>query len=257
MSKQNLHPKILQLRNAVGNNAIYRSKPIEQPESTRSMNSSTDDGRLLKMYFCIFGVKDDYGCIPMKGCFKKSIEERGPKSNATYKITVLWQHKQDEPLCVPSILKEDDIGLYAEFSPDEGVETCDRCVIQVRSGTVNNGSYGFNYVWDKMRYDEKSDSILMYETELYEVSPVTIGSQTGTYAVRNAAGVYVDEFLADETEDLIKQIPRKLHLAIRSIIDRHISLAKTQPLEQRRRALGKNKPKQAINYKRVIKEFNL
>jgi HK97 family phage prohead protease len=257
-----LHPKILELRNSIGHIPIHTNNHYSQPLEIRAANKVVDESnpRLLKMYFCIFGVPDDYGCVPQKGCFKKSLKERGPNSNATYKITALNQHRQHMPLCIPTVLKEDEVGLYAEFAPDEGVSHCDEMVIQVRSGTINNGSYGFNYVWDKMEYDEKSQKIHIYESDLYEISPVTIGSQKGTFAVRNAKGILEDEYLLDETEDLIKKLPRQYHLELRGLIARHITLASNgQPLETRQQALKKtNKPKQGgLDIDFLTKNFTL
>jgi len=256
-SQKSLHPKILELRNKVGTSPFHLSKPVEQPLAVRKIMQDDENPRLLKMYFAVWGVKDDYGTRPVKGCFAKSIEERGPASKATYQITALWQHNQSEPLCKPSVLREDEIGLYAEFIPDEGIPTCDRCVIQVRSGTINNGSYGFNYIWDKMKYNEQDDCIDMYECNLFEISPVTIPSQTGTFAVRGANGELTDKFLEEETEDLIKQLPRKYHLELRSLINRHITLAQNQPLEQRRTALDTDKPQQGkkVDYNYLLKNL--
>lgn len=255
-----LHPKIQALRNNVGSSPIHRFFPnkealaaVRAPAPKKPVN----DSREIEQYFAIFGVPDDWGTVPVAGCFKKSLQERGPQSKGNFKIPVLWQHKQDDPLCIPTILEEDEIGLRGVYSPDP-VPSGDRCVIQVRSGTVNNGSYGFNYMWDKMEYVEKTGLILIHELECYEVSPVTIGSQKETFAKRNADGTYSDEFLIDETEDLLKQIPRKFHLEIRSLIDRHISLAQTQPLEQRRKALDTGKPtKDGMNLEFLIDNFKL
>jgi uncharacterized protein len=251
-----LHPKIQALRNEVGYLPIHefmpnRKKYEEKDVKYRAPQSSDNDSeRLIKQYFCIWGVPDDYGTQPMKGCFVKSLNERGPDSKATNKIVVLNQHNQRSPLCIPMVLKEDEIGLYGEYEPDPEIEENDILVKRVKRGTINGGSYGFNYVWDKMEYDEKSDSILMFECELFEVSPVTLASQGGTFVVRNKNGTYEDKFLEEETEDLIKQIPRKYHLEIRSLITRHISLAKMQPLQNKRKALKNGKPKQrgAIDY---------
>lgn len=257
-----LHPKIEALRSKIGHIPIHlfvpsRDKWNEQPLETRSIKVSDTEGeRLIKQYFCIFGVPDDYGTVPVKGCFSKSLQERGPKTKSNYKIVVLNQHDQKDPLCLPIILEEDEIGLYGEYEPDP-MESGDRLLLQVRRGTINQGSYGFNYCWDKMEYDDSSGLILMKECDLQEVSPVTIGSQKQTFVVRNAAGVYEDKFLADETEDLIKQIPRKYQLELRSIISRHISLAQIQPLEHRQKALDEIKPKQGdFDINSLIKLFN-
>lgn len=243
-----LHPKILELRNSVGYKPIYEFIPSrktndDKTKGYRAPVVSEDNPRLIKQYFCIWGVADDYGTQPMKGCFKKSINERGPSSDATNKIVVLNGHRQSEPLCKPLVLKEDEIGLYGEYIPDEGIQSNDDLVIRVKSGTTNGGSYGFHYVWDKMEYDEKTDKIHMYECDLFEVSPVVIPSQIGTFVVRSRI---FDEVLQRETESMIRKIPRNLQLEMRSLINRHISLAETQPPEQQQKALEKRKPKQRL-----------
>jgi len=226
-----LHQKILELRAKVGSSPIHRFAPTQsrdKVELRKPKQSSTENERLIKQYFCIFGIPDDYGTVPIKGCFSKSLQERGPASSASSKIPVLWQHKQDEPLCVPSVLIEDEIGLYGEYEPDP-IQIGERCIIQVKRGTINNGSYGFNYIWDKMEYDEEKDLIIMKEVNLFEVSPVTIGSQRETFVVRSSDGTYIDECLIDDTEDMIRRVPKTMRMELRSLIDRHISLAKLQP----------------------------
>jgi hypothetical protein len=212
------------------------------------------EDRLIKQYFCLFGIPDDYGTVPVKGCFKKSIDERGPLSDASYKITVLNQHDQKNPLCKPSVLIEDQFGLYGEYTPDEGIGSNDVLVKRIKNGTINNGSYGFNYVWDKMEYDDETGLIMMFECNLFEVSPVTIGSQTGTFVKRSSNGIFEDETLEDETEGLIKAISKKYQLQIRSLINRHISLAKLgKPTNE---SLTDDKPTKAkldLNY--LLKKF--
>jgi HK97 family phage prohead protease len=235
-----LHPKVQALRNSVGASPIKKFYPTVAIDSTRAATVD-ESSRRVKMYFAIFGVPDDYGTVPVKGCFTKSLQERGPGSASNYKIVVLWQHDQKDPLCLPVILQEDEHGLYGEFEPDD-VPSGNRCITQIRSGTINQGSYGFNYVWDKIEYDDKTGLLFMKEVDLYEVSPVTIGSQKETHAVRSADGTLIDEFLEEETSDLMKLIPRKHHLEFRSIIDRHISLAKAAALDTRK-ALQEPKPK--------------
>lgn len=250
-----LHPKIEAFRKNLGYLPSYKGGVAKQPESIRESNSSNSNGRLLKQYFCIWGVPDDYGTVPVKGCFSKSLNERGPNTNATYKITALWQHRLQDPLGVPSVLIEDEIGLYGEVTPDEGVQVCDECVIRVRSGTVNNGSYGFNYNWDKMEYDEKRDLIIMKECELLEVSFVTIGSQKETYGVRSSNGLS-DTAIVDDTESFINSLPRKYQIEARSLISRHIALSNFKPDNS---TLETRKPKKqnVLDYDFLTTNFTL
>lgn len=262
-----LHPKIQALRNSVGHLAIHRFIPsrktsTEYSQKTTPKMSKRDnaDDREIEQYFAVWGVADDYGTMPMKGCFKKSIKERGPKSDVPGKIVVLDQHRQTMPVCVPSEIKEDDTGLYGRYSPDK-IPRCDDLLVQVRSSTINNGSYGFNYVWDMMDYNEKSEVIEMYECILEELSPVTFGSQRETFVIRNQNGIYIpsDPELVDDMEALIKKLPRQYHLEIRGLINRHISLALNQPVNQIEEIpLKKRKPKQrVIDFEYLIDNLNL
>jgi len=254
-----LHPKIQALRNSVGTTPILYSNrftKLEVPLETRRQKSDYEK-RVLRQYFAIWGVPDDYGTVPMKGSWTKSIRERGPKSDSKYKITALYMHNQRDSVGLPTLIEEDEIGLYAEIPILEGIQVCDELIIRHKASVCNNGSAGFNYVWDKMEYDESTDLIHMKEVEGFELSFVTIGAQQETYGVRGADGILRDETLIDETEQLIRNIPRKHHLELRSIIDRHISLAKSQPLEQRQKALDKPKPtKSGIDYDYLTKYFS-
>ena len=260
MSKQlkQLHPRIQQLRSKVGTTPIHKGHlhgGVMQPEEIRAANSSSDN-RLIKAYHCIFGEPDDCGTVFHKGAFAQSIQQRGPSSNAKYKITTVFMHDLTDPLCVPSVIKEDDIGLYSEWSPDEGVPSADRTVIQVRSGTINNFSFGFNYNWDEnaMKYDANDDLVHIYDCYLWELSPVTIGSQVDTYAVRGHAKN--EDYLIEETEEFIKTINRKDQLYLRQLIDRHITLAKSQSLELRQKEQDEDKPAhEGLDFKLLLNHF--
>ena len=64
-------------------------------------------------------------------------------------------------------------------------------------------------------------------------------------------GILLKPRTRKETEALIRRLPREHHLELRTIIDRHISLARVQPLEIRQTALDEVKPKQEgldLNY---------
>ncbi len=249
-----LHAKIKELQLRVGN------APITYSDFAFEHRAKVDENtRLIKAYFAVWGVPDMIGTVCVRGCFSKSLQERGPQSQAKQKILVLYMHDQKDPLCVPAVLQEDDYGLYGEFSPDE-VPSGDRTVLQVKSGTINQFSFGFNYVWDKMEYDEQRKVVLMKECDLYEVSPVSIGSNKETFAVRS--GYTVEQelgFLQEETEEFIKTVPRAHQLELRQLITRHISLAKSEPLEALRKALEVGEPvaKEVTLYKSILNEFKL
>lgn len=245
-----LHPKIQELKNKEGSSPIRKATPFVHTEQTRA--AAKTEGRIMKQYFCIFGVKDDRGTMPIKGCFSKSINERGPDSKSTFKIPALYMHSQRDSVGLPIVLKEDDIGLYGEVPALEGVQVAEELLIRHRSGTCNNGSYGFDYVWDKMEYDETIDAVIMKEVDLFEITFCTIGSQRETYGVRSLDEDYTDDFLEEDTKKLLKLIPKERRLEMRCLIDRHITLAQNKPSK----TLEERKPQHVgINIDSLIKKL--
>lgn len=222
-----LHPKIKELQ--------LRAAPINYSSTyVDTKGELTEDEKGGKAYFCIWGVRDTYGTVWMKGCFSKSISERGPQSSANQKIAFCWQHDVRDPIGRFLVLKEDEVGLYGEWEFDdfEAVPSAKRAKSQIRSGTINGYSFGFEYVWDKMEYREDDDSILVKEANLYEGSPVTFASIRETKTVRSVQELEVEkEYLTSDTEEFIKSIPRSKQLELRQLIARHISLSQLKPDE--------------------------
>ena len=56
------------------------------------------ESRTISGYASVFGNKDKVGDILIKGCFSKSIQDRGPESAANDKIIMLWMHDMEEPI---------------------------------------------------------------------------------------------------------------------------------------------------------------
>lgn len=141
--------------------------------------SADSASRTISGYAAMFGNKDRDGDILLKGCFAKSIADRGPESDAKGKILLLWQHDRSQPLGRITALREDEKGLYFEAEIDE-IELGDRAIKQLESGTLNQFSIGFSYVRDAMQYDEQSDTYIVSEVKLYEVSVVSIAANPET-----------------------------------------------------------------------------
>jgi len=237
-----LHPKIIELQKRIG------ATPFVRGDNCTRKAAIEADNRLVKAYHCIFGEVDDRGTLWMKGAFKRSIDERGPKSSAKYKIAVLYMHDIRDPIGLPAVLEETDEGLYAEYEPDD-VPSGNRVVTQVRSGTINNFSFGFKPVWEKMEYDSDKDAVIVMEAELLEISPVTIGSNMNTHSVRGLTEEN-DDFLLEETEEFIRSIPRKQQLELRQLIDRHRLDACSKPTSTTRAG-------SSIDYKYLLNNLKL
>lgn len=181
--------------------------------------------RLVKGYLAVFGVRDTYGTAAIKGCFSRSIKERGPESSAKNKIIFLAFHDACNPLGSFTVLREDDYGLYFEALVSDARDL-DRILIQIQDGTINQYSYGFRYIWEQMEYDETTDTIWMKEVHLIEGSCLAINaSVTDTYTVRTD-----EEFdtavvnLNIEMEDAIIGLPPRRQIEIRQLITRYKTL---------------------------------
>ncbi len=168
-----------------------RAAPINYSSvSVNDMGQLTEresllDSRVVEGYGVIWNKVNDYGEKVIKGAYSKSIREMGPGSSANYQIKFLYQHNQGDPLSLFDEIKEDEIGLYFRTKPLDDVSNADRTIKQIRSGTLNNFSIGFDYVWDKMEYDETDDSLVIKEAKLFEISVVGIPADMNTFAKRN------------------------------------------------------------------------
>ena len=197
------------------------------------------ESRKVSGYLAVFGNRDDDGDILIKGCFSKSIRERGPQSSTNRKIAFLWQHDSKDPIGKLTTLKEDDYGLYFEAVIDEGVESADRALIQLKSGTLNQFSIGYLYVWDNCEYDSNSNSLMCKELNLFEGSVVTLGCNELTYfaGMKSQQKEEKSMEIKKETESFIKSLPTQYQYDIRQIIAKNINIIlaskkKTAPQDQ-------------------------
>lgn len=238
----------------------YRNISVNVKGQLTSSDFQKDlDNRIINGYLATWGTVNDYGEMFIKGAFSKSIQERGPASSSKYKITFLWMHDSHDPLSLFAELTEDDYGLRFRTAPLDDVPNADRCIKQIRSGTLNQFSAGFNYVWDKIEWNTDEDCLVLLEAELMEGSVVTMGSDCETYAMRSSADFDTAMVsLNDDIEDFIKTIPRKQQLELRQLITRHKSLSKIEPLELRQAALGQDEPVGAVmDYKHLLTDLKI
>lgn len=193
--------------------------------------SYNGDSRTISGYGAIFGNRDKAHDILVPGCFAKSIRERGPQSKANDKIIMLWMHKMDQPIGKITRLVEDDKGLYFEAVIDE-IETGDRAIKQLESGTLNQFSIGYNYVADQLKYDEALDAFLVKEVVLYEISVVSIGCNgeteyTGLKSIEEKEGEMAR--LQKELNEVIRELPITSKQKINEVLSKAISLSKIEP----------------------------
>lgn len=251
-----LHPRIKELRR--------KALPVTfggmqvRSDGTLSDNELTLEDKTVKGYAAVWNIPDSYGTYFIRGAFSKSIQERGPDSNSKYKIIFLWQHDMKNPIGQVTVLREDDYGLYFEavLDADMEVDDADRALQQIKSGTLNQFSFGFNYIWDKVSYNEMLDLIEVREVELMEISVVTLGSQTETYAVRSGAD-NTDAIieLNIKTEQFIKSLPRAQQFELRQLIADQIALRSAEPLNKQ--TLPASQPLAEIDYGYLCQNLKL
>lgn len=140
------------------------------------------DKHIIRVKFASFGNKDSAGDILIKGCFAKSINDRGPESATNRKIAFLWQHNMADPIGRILSIEEREDGAYAEvqLSNFDAVPNAKRAWYQLIDGDINQFSFGFQYVWDKVEYDENLDAFIVKEVMLHELSVVTLGCNEQT-----------------------------------------------------------------------------
>lgn len=183
-----------------------KSLPIDQQ---RSQFETTD--RMIKGYAIVWGSKNDYNEIVVKGACANSINARGTEGKN--KIVVLNQHRQSEPIANITVLKEDDLGLYFEAEVIEGVKVADEALAQIRQGLIKQLSYGFNYVWDKTEYDSTLDAYILREIKLYEISIVTFSSDENAQlrSFKDFQSISaLDSFSSDQIAELQKVLSLRL-----------------------------------------------
>ncbi|MDD6210505.1 MAG: HK97 family phage prohead protease [Bacteroidales bacterium] len=189
------------------------------------------DSRIISGYAAIWGNKDKAGDILIKGCCAKSINDRGPESNANNKIIYLWMHDMSEPVGKITKLVENEKGLYFEALIDT-IPLGDRLITQLKSGTINQFSIGYSYVWDKCYYDDALDAFIVKEIVLYEISAVSIGCNGET----EFTGMKSADQLADSVSTLQKDIDSALDglpfnkiSSLKGLFAKTWSLAKVKP----------------------------
>jgi len=242
-----------------------RNKHIEQLRKTAppiaynnvviTERSSNLDKRIVEGYGVIWGVRNSHGEKVVKGAYSKSIKENGPGSDNPYQIKFRDEHGKACGLFEE--LREDETGLYFRTKPLDDVQWANDLLTQLKSGTINNFSIGFRFLWDKLEWDDTDDSMIILEARLLEISAVAIPSDEATFAIRAQEE---PEYLQEDTEDFILSLPKSRQLEARKIIARNISLATRQepvkPIKVKPPKKVAKPIKAKVDYQYLIKNLN-
>jgi len=211
-----------QIINIKGNRPVYY-KSISEPDYQVDVPS-----RKISGYLASWGNIDLDRDILVKGCCSKSLQEHGVGSKSAQKIILLYMHDMDQPMGRFTRLEEDEKGLYYEAECD-ALERIDEVLYQMSTGTINQHSIGFRYLWDKMEYDDTLDAYVCKEIRLFEGSVVTIGANENTPFTGFKAAELADQQsdLLQEFEYSIKKFDEKTQYKLRQIYAKQIALSET------------------------------
>jgi uncharacterized protein len=211
----------------------YKSIPV-----TESIKDIDSKAGIITGYAASFGNKDSDGDIIERGAFKKTISENGPQ--AKNRIKMLFNHDWGKILGKPTVLREDDRGLY--FEAKISTTSYGRDVMTLyEDGVIDMHSIGYNVITDE--YDRESETRHLKDLKLYEFSPVAWGANEETpfrgWKTAKEKKHYIDRLdklmrlarkdLTDETIYMIESQIMQLLQGIKHIIDEPDRVSTREP----------------------------
>ncbi|MBR7747452.1 HK97 family phage prohead protease [Undibacterium sp. BYS107W] len=148
-------------------------KDVSGGRETRSFSlqiKSTGEDGTIEGYGSVFGVRDNYDDVILKGAFTQSLKEH--KAAGTMPA-MLWQHDADEPIGVWTDMVEDSNGLLIKGKLELNTTKGKEAHALLKIGALNGLSIGFvSKSWDYATVDG-ADVRRLKEIDLWEVSIVT------------------------------------------------------------------------------------
>ena len=214
------------------------STPVMYKNITFEYKDLNVQGRTVTGYLAVFGNIDSDMDRLVKGCFAKSLMERGVGTTGGNTIAHLWQHKMDMPLGTYTVLKEDDKGLYFEC-PYDDIQKANDALVQFKSGTLKNFSIGYSYIWDKMMWNTNDECFDIYELNLCEGSVVTLAANTLAMYTGMKAEQIVDEIqvLKEEAEEIFSTLKPRKRYELGQIFTKLMTLSQVKPQLESKDAL--------------------
>jgi HK97 family phage prohead protease len=137
--------------------------PLQHLKLEESPDPETGKHR-IQGYASVFGVRDSYGDIVVKGAFERTLRERPD-------VKVLWQHNTRQPIGKQLEGHEDDYGLVVTGELSNTDHVTGEVMPLLKDGVITGLSIGFNVVEEE--YVEDIRSWLLKDIDLWEWSPVT------------------------------------------------------------------------------------
>lgn len=142
------------------------------------------EGR-ISGYASVFGNKDSYGDVVVKGAFSSFLHRIGLSGKV---VPVFYGHNMEDPKAnIGRVLNlsEDDYGLKFEAQLDLSGDTYGRIVYeQLKDGRLDSMSFGYQV----LDYSMEKDVTELKELELYEISVVPIPANPAAKVTEIKAG---------------------------------------------------------------------
>lgn len=140
-------------------------------------------------YFSAFDVKDADNEVVVKGAFKKSIEERGPKSSKP-RIKHLLDHNKKNAVATLLELEEDNVGL--RYESKAGRHTAGQDWLKMcEDGIITEHSTGAAYPKDKIQ--NKGGVSYLTEAVLFEGSSLQFLGANGNTPIVSIKEMELDK----------------------------------------------------------------
>lgn len=214
-------------------------------------------GRTVTGYFSTWGymptgqaLPDSDGDVMDRGAFTKTLTMNGPETGN--RIWHLFNHDTGKPLAKPTLLREDEKGLYFETKFPDTVLANDVLKLY-ETGSITEHSIGFNIVQSR----NESNYQLIQEVRLWEGSSVLWGANENT----PVTGLKAEEFtiktnllnelmrngtLSDETFEMIEKLLKDIQAIFKATGEPE---AKKEPEQQ---AAGITEAEQLIEFYKLL-----
>jgi len=209
----------------------YKSTSLGSGISAKAGAINLDEAQgIVECFVAGIGNRDSVGDIVSSGAFTKSLQRRKPR--------VVWGHNWNDPIGkvleiyevpntdprLPMKMKMAGIGgLFARVQFNLNSEKGREAFAMVAFfGEEQEWSIGYKTL--RAQYDQKSQANVIYELELYEVSPVLHGANqlTGTISVKSEDMAMGAMAMMDDEDDSIDRAELEKQLA--TIIGSKVSL---------------------------------
>lgn len=181
---------------------------MEYKQVAFKMDEVDDEQGVFKGYASTYDL-DRGGDIIVKGAFDKTLA-----TNAA-QVKILWQHKQDQPIGRPVVMRTDENGLYVEGKVSDTALGRDAKTL-MKDGVINSMSIGFI----TKESDYNNDGVrLIKELELVEFSLVTypMNEKAIITQVKNALDVRELESILREAGYSKAQATKMASVSIKSL----------------------------------------